>query len=127
VSSGDGSGTGRGSGKGTGTGRGGGRGGFGGSGSGGSRPNYIENPKPPYPPEAKNKGLEGRVLLQVEVLPNGRAGDVFVKESSGCDSLDQSALLTVKKWRFIPAKKGGIPYPSWVNIPITFQLLDNSF
>jgi TonB family protein len=127
VSSGDGSGTGRGSRKGTGTGRGGGQGGSGGSGSGGSRPNYIENPKPDYPLEAKNKGYEGKVLLQVEILSNGRVGDIFLKESSGYESLDQSALVTVKKWRFIPAKKGEVPYPCWVNIPITFRLQDSSF
>jgi TonB family protein len=127
VSSGDGSGMGRGSGKGTGTGRGGGRGGFGQGGSGGSRPRYIENPKPDYPLEARNKGYEGKVLLQVEVLLNGRVGDIFVKESSGYEVLDQSALDTVKKWRFIPAKKGEVPIPCWVNVPITFQLRDISF
>jgi protein TonB len=63
----------------------------------------------------------------VEVLSNGRVGDIFVKESSGYEVLDQNALETVKKWRFIPAKKGAIPIPCWVNIPITFQLQDVSF
>jgi TonB family protein len=127
-------GTGRGSGIGIGdgTGKGGGLGGFEGgrfrgSGSRGAPPRYVENPKPPYPLEAKNKAYEGKVLLQVEVLSNGRVGEIFVKESSGYDVLDQSALDTVKKWRFIPARKGGIAIPCWVNIPITFKLKDISF
>ena len=143
VSSGEGSGRGKGGsglggpGKGTGTGRGGGRGGSGGGGSGGGGPGgggpgaasarYAENPKPLYPQEARNKGYQGRVLLQVEVLPNGRVGEVEVKESSGYETLDESALITVKKWRFIPATKGGVPCPCWVNVPITFQLQDSSF
>jgi protein TonB len=123
---------GSGKGTGTGTGKGGGRGGSGGggpggSGSGGASPRYGENPKPPYPQEAKNKGYQGKVLLQVEVLSNGRVGDIFVKESSGYEVLDQSALDTVKKWKFIPASKGRVPIPCWVNIPITFQLQDVSF
>jgi protein TonB len=59
----------------------------------------------------------------VEVLPNGRVGDVLVKESSDYEVLDQSALETLKKWRFIPAQKGGVAIPCWVNIPIKFQLL----
>jgi len=135
ISSGEGSGKGKGgsgfggSAKGpwTGTGRGGSRGGPGGSGSGAASPRYGENPKPPYPQEARNKGYQGKVVLKVEVLPNGRVGEIEVKESSGYEGLDQSALDTVKKWRFIPATKGGVAIPCWVNIPITFQLQDISF
>jgi protein TonB len=54
-------------------------------------------------------------------------GEIEVKESSGYEVLDRSALETVKKWRFIPATKGGVSIPSWVHIPITFQLQDVSF
>jgi protein TonB len=65
--------------------------------------------------------------LKVEVLPDGRAGDIELKESCGCEALDQSALDTVKKWRFIPATKGKTPISCWVIVPITFQLKDISF
>lgn len=111
-----------GSGKGSGTGKGGGRGG-----SGAASPIYGENPKPPYPLEARNKGYQGKVLLKVEVLPDGRVGEIELKESSGYEVLDQSALATVKKWRFIPARKGKVAISCWVNVPITFQLKDISF
>jgi TonB family protein len=111
-----------GSGKGSGTGKGGGRGG-----SGAASPKYGENPKPPYPQEARNKGYQGKVLLKVEVLPDGRVGEIELKESSGYEVLDQSALTTVKKWRFIPATKGRVAIPCWVNVPITFQLQDIPF
>jgi TonB family protein len=111
---------------GTGKGSAGGRGrGRGDSGTG--SPRYAENPKPPYPQEAKNKGYQGKVLLKVEVLPDGRSGDVELKESCGYDVLDQSALETVKKWRFAPAMKGKTPISCWVIVPITFQLKDTSF
>jgi TonB family protein len=111
---------------GTGKGSAGGRGrGRGDSGTG--SPKYAENPKPPYPQDARDKGYQGTVRLKVEVLPDGRAGEIELKESCGYGMLDQSALDTVKKWRFIPATKGKTPISCWVIVPITFQLKDISF
>jgi len=86
------------------------------------QPRYAENPKPFYPREARKKGYEGEVVLRVEVLSNGRVGQVEVKKSSGHELLDRSALTTVKQWRFIPAKKRENAISLWVNIPIKFQL-----
>lgn len=113
-----------GSGDGSGTGRGGpGGAGSGNYGTGMPHPRYAENPKPIYPLEAREKGYKGEVLLRVEVLSNGQVGQIELKKSSGYEILDQSALSTVKKWRFIPGRKGGIAIPVWVNIPIKFELL----
>jgi TonB family protein len=130
-----GSGSGNGVGTGTGSGRGEGRGEgsqkgpvffaklFSSSGGGaGAHPRYAENPKPPYPQEARNRGYQGEVLLRVEVLSNGRVGQIEVKRSSGYEMLDHSALSTVKQWKFIPARRGEDAVSLWVNIPIKFQL-----
>jgi TonB family protein len=86
------------------------------------QPRYGENPKPLYPPEARRNGYHGEVLLKVEVLSNGQVGKIEVKKSSGHKVLDRSALNTVRKWKFIPARKGETPVSLWVNIPIRFQL-----
>ena len=115
-------------GKGIGSGPGTGSGGFGwgGSGIGGGGapyPKYAQNPKPDYPQEAREKGYQGEVLLRVEVLWNGRVGQIEVKRSCGYDMLDQSALSTVRQWIFTPARKKGVPVPCWVTIPIRFRLL----
>ena len=88
----------------------------------GGYPRYGENPKPPYPEEARRKGMEGEVVLRVEVLANGWVGQIEVKRSSGHEILDRSALSTVKQWKFIPANKENGSIPCWVNIPIKFQL-----
>ncbi|OGP88181.1 MAG: hypothetical protein A2156_03740 [Deltaproteobacteria bacterium RBG_16_48_10] len=95
---------------------------FSSSGGEGGHPRYAENPKPPYPQEARERGYQGEVLLRVEVLSNGRVGQIEIKRSSGYEILDQSALATVKQWKFIPAKKGEDTVSLWVNIPIKFQL-----
>jgi protein TonB len=131
----EGGGSGNGAGTGGGSGQGDGRGAssrkgvgffaklFSSSGSGaGAHPKYAENPKPPYPEEARERGYQGEVLLRVEVLSNGRVGQIEVKRSSGHEILDRSALNTVKQWKFIPAKKGEETVSLWVNIPIRFQL-----
>jgi TonB family protein len=113
-----------GSGNGNGSGRGGpGPGNSGSGGSGVPHPRYVDNPKPVYPREARDKRYEGEVLLWVEVLSNGRVGQIEVKKSSGYEMLDQSAFAAVKQWRFIPAMKGDVAIPFWVNIPIKFRLL----
>jgi len=87
-----------------------------------AQPKYAENPKPIYPQEARKKRYEGEVILRVEVLQNGRVGQIDVKKSSGYDLLDHSALIAVKQWKFVPAKKGEKVIPLWVNIPVKFQL-----
>ncbi len=87
-----------------------------------AQPRYSENPKPLYPQEARKKGYEGEVLLRVEVLSNGRVGEIEVRRSSGHEVLDRSAVAAVKQWKFVPAKKGETQVPLWVNIPVTFQL-----
>jgi periplasmic protein TonB len=91
-------------------------------GSAGAHPKYAENPKPPYPREARDRGYHGEVLLRVEVLSNGRVGQIEVRRSSGYEMLDHSALSTVKQWKFIPAKRGEDAVSLWVNIPVKFQL-----
>ena len=86
------------------------------------QPRYADNPKPDYPNEARKKGYQGEVVLRAEVLSNGLVGKIEVKNSSGYEILDHSALTAVKQWKFAPAKKGENTVPLWVNIPIKFQL-----
>jgi protein TonB len=63
------------------------------------------------------------VLLEVVVRPDGRAARVSVRESSGYPMLDTSAASTVRtRWRFIPARRGGVPVESTVTVPIRFRI-----
>lgn len=77
---------------------------------------------PVYPRIARESGWEGTVLVRVLVQTDGRPGSVRVRKSSGHAILDDAAIETVKKWRFIPAKDGNIPIRSVVEIPIHFAL-----
>ncbi|MBU1181645.1 MAG: energy transducer TonB [Proteobacteria bacterium] len=85
-------------------------------------PLYKENPAPVYPLQAKKRGYEGIVILEVLVTKEGRAGKVSVFQSSRYSLLDKAAVLSVKKWRFEPGKRGDKMVDMPVKIPIRFQL-----
>lgn len=82
----------------------------------------LDNPRPPYPTLARRRGWEGLVVLMVWVDELGAARSVELHQSSGHDVLDQSALNTVKSWRFVPARRGGHTVPASVQVPIRFSL-----
>lgn len=83
---------------------------------------YLNNPKPDYPMEARQRHWQGTVLLRVYVGADGKALQVNIQRSSNHDTLDESALDAVKQWRFVPAKRGDTPEPCWVTVPIVFEL-----
>jgi len=91
-----------------------------------SSPDYhsanLHNPPPLYPHAARRRGLQGRVLLHVEVMAAGHCGRIEVQQSSGYDILDTAAVEAVKEWHFIPATHFGISVTSWLHIPIRFEL-----
>jgi periplasmic protein TonB len=83
---------------------------------------YLDNPAPAYPSLSRRAGEQGRVVLRVLVSPSGKADEVEIRTSSGHHRLDESARDTVRRWRFIPAKRGDEPVQAWVLIPISFRL-----
>jgi len=91
-----------------------------------ARPLYRENPPPGYPEMARQQGYEGIVIVAAEILDDGRVGKTVISKSSGYAILDQTAVDAVKAWKFEPAKKSGIPYKTWAELPIKFTIRDNN-
>ena len=84
---------------------------------------YLSNPAPAYPSASKRMGEEGRVLLRVQVGPDGRPTDVSIARSSGFSRLDDIARETVlRSWRFVPARQGDQAVAGAVKVPIDFTL-----
>ncbi len=83
---------------------------------------YLNNPAPVYPEIAMDRGWEGKVLMKVHVLANGKPDNVSVLKSSGQEVLDNEAVRTVKQWSFVPAMRGTTPIDGWVTVPISFNL-----
>jgi protein TonB len=83
---------------------------------------YLNNPAPNYPSISRRLGEEGLVLLHVQVTEDGTADSVALQTSSGSDRLDQAALEAVKKWQFVPAKRGEQSVSASVVVPVRFSI-----
>ena len=87
-----------------------------------SNADYLQNPKPAYPPLSRRLGEQGKAILRVLIGADGQPQKAELKQSSGFDRLDQAALSTVMKWRYVPGKRGGVAEDMWFNVPINFVL-----
>lgn len=83
---------------------------------------YLNNPPPAYPLESRQTGEEGRVILRVFVNEQGLPQEVQVRTSSGFSRLDAVAQDTVRRWKFVPARRGETAVGAWVLVPMTFSL-----
>lgn len=83
---------------------------------------YLKNPDPVYPPVSRRLREQGMVVLKVRVTADGESEAVLVYRSSGSSRLDDAALAAVRRWRFVPAKRGTEAVESWVLVPIEFEL-----
>jgi protein TonB len=83
---------------------------------------YLHNPAPAYPDNARRHGVQGKVMLEVNVSPLGSASNVSVAHSSGFAQLDEAALDAVRRWKFVPAKVGSEVVEAKVIVPVEFKL-----
>jgi len=123
---GTGSGTGIGSGFGSGLGQGYGGGTGGGvfqPGNGVETPKLLKEVKPQYTAQAMRAKIQGTVLLECVVRPDGSVGDIRVKRSLDSSfGLDQEAIKAARQWQFAPGSRLGQPVPVLVTIEIAFTL-----
>lgn len=125
---GSGTGDGGGDGAGDGDGRGDGRvAGTGGDafepGSGVSMPQVIHDPRPGYTSQAMQAKIQGVVLMEAVVQPDGTVGSVQVTRSLDARfGLDEEAMRTIRQWRFLPGMRGNKPVAVRVAIEMTFTL-----
>ena len=85
-------------------------------------PTYLNAPEPAYPPAAREDGQEGLVILRVRISADGLPLDIALRRSSGSRVLDRAAIAAVRRWTFVPARRGSHPIESWINVPIRFRL-----
>jgi TonB family protein len=89
-------------------------------------PRYGDNALPTYPPLARLRGYQGVAVLLVEVLADGRVGQVEISRSTGHEILDRTALDTVRSWKFEPGRREGRPVAMSVAVPVRFVLKGNT-
>jgi len=79
--------------------------------------------EPAYPAAAKTHGIEGRVLLDILIDRDGVIQDLTVR--TGHPWLAESALQTVRHWRYRPTTVNGIPVEVQTEIEVSYRLPDS--
>ena len=77
----------------------------------------IAHPTPPYPIEARRRHITGKGFYHLHVSPEtGEVTSVDILKSAGHRILDDSAVTSLKQWKFRPHTIIG------VKVPITFSM-----
>jgi len=91
----------------------------GGTGQGDRKAKLIYHTEPVYTQDAREKNIEGKVGLALTVGTDGQVQDVEVTKPL-YPSLDQSAVATVRQWRFAPYLKDGQPTAKRIAVELNF-------
>jgi TonB family protein len=83
-------------------------------------PFKIRHVPPTYPPEAISARLQGVVILETRVDPDGHIRNARVLRS--IPILDQAALSAVSQWEFTPTLLNGTGVPVLMIVTVQFSL-----
>ncbi len=90
-------------------------------------PRLVKRVGPRYPPQARKDRVETQVMLFVVVLPDGSVGDTCLVPTSFWKNLqamglDKAAVDAVKKWKYEPGRKDGLPVQAYAPAMVNFTL-----
>ena len=84
-------------------------------------PRAVYAPDPEYTDPARNAKLEGSIVFEMVVTPDGKAGDLALLQPLGL-GLDDQAAASLSTWRFNPATKNGQPLAVKIGVSVSFHL-----
>jgi TonB family protein len=73
-----------------------------------------------YPPALRRAGATGSVTVRMRVGVDGRPTEIHVLQSTD-PRFDDAAMQVVRRLRFEPARRSGVPVPVWVEVPIQWR------
>jgi TonB family protein len=80
----------------------------------------VHRVEPEYPEEARQQQIQGQVVLDVRIAPDGTVDDVQVV--SGAPQLAQASSDAVKQWRFKPRSVNAHPVEMQTRVTLNFRL-----
>lgn len=84
-------------------------------------PRLVKSVNPVYPAEAKEKNLEGMVVINARMDTQGNVSDVMVLKSSD-EIFNAAAIEAVKGWKYEPMVIDGKPVDAVFTVSIRFAL-----
>jgi protein TonB len=85
-------------------------------------PRPLARLKPIYPPQARMRRIEGFVVVEFVVGPDGTTGSVEMISSQPGDVFSDSAIRAIRNWRFTPGTKEGKAVAARVRQKVEFKL-----
>jgi len=83
-------------------------------------PKKLKNVNPVYPDIARQARVQGVVILECTISPQGKVTDVKVLR--GIPLLDQAATDAVRQWVYTPTLLNGVPVPVIMTVTVNFKL-----
>jgi len=78
---------------------------------------------PDYPPRAQSRGIQGWVLVQFTITPQGTVKDAKAIDGEPKGMFDDAAVNAVSKWKYNPKVEEGSPVERrGVQVKLTFKL-----
>jgi TonB family protein len=87
-----------------------------------SKPRLIRQMPVTYPYDAREKRIEGEVIVKVLIDTKGKVSKVETVTSEPEGIFDENAIKSVKNWQFRPGILGGELVSTWIMFPLTFTL-----
>jgi len=84
------------------------------------QPRKLKDVKPTYPDIAKQARVQGVVILECTISPQGKVTDVKVLR--GIPLLNESATTAVRQWVYTPTLLNGVPVPVIMTVTVNFKL-----
>ena len=85
-----------------------------------SSADYLQNPT--YPAISRRLNEQGKTIVRVLIGADGLPQRAEVATSSGFSRLDEAAVATVMRWRYVPGKRAGVAEAMWFNVPLNWVL-----
>src|SRR5215470_16006209 len=86
-------------------------------------PKKIKDVRPAYPAVAQSARVQGVVIIEATIGPDGHVQDARVLRS--IPLLDASALEAVRQWEFTPTLLNGVPVPVIMTVTVNYSLQDD--
>jgi TonB family protein len=83
-------------------------------------PELLQDAEAAYPQEARAERLEATVLLKLTIDTQGAVSDAEVLEPAG-HGFDEAARQAALRFRFVPAKRDGVPIVATIRYPYRFE------
>ncbi len=83
-------------------------------------PERVRYVQPVYPPDARDAGVTGIVIIEAIVDETGRVAQTKVLRS--VPGLDQAAVDAVLQWEYTPTLLNGAPVPVLMTVTVNFTM-----